>query len=186
MSKSNSVIFLIVGASGSGKTAICSWLEQNTSLTQIQSYTTRPPRSERENGHVFVSNKDFLSVDDRDVVAYTFYNNCHYWATTQQLEDNDLYVIDPAGVEYLIHQYSGAKKIRIVYIDSPIHTRVQRMEDRGDSFPMIMERIVNDVVDFKDFAMHADYIVHNSDDRSLEDVSIELLQYIQKTGGEKV
>ena len=37
-------IFLIIGASGSGKTTITEQLEQRYGLTSIQSYTTRAAR----------------------------------------------------------------------------------------------------------------------------------------------
>ena len=46
----NNCLFLIVGASGSGKTTIANTLEERYGYKQIQSYTTRPKRYETECG----------------------------------------------------------------------------------------------------------------------------------------
>ena len=62
-------IYLIVGRSGSGKTTIAEELERKYGLKSIQSYTTRPKRSDNETGHIFVSDEEFDKLTD--MVAYT-------------------------------------------------------------------------------------------------------------------
>ena len=81
-------IFLIVGCSGSGKTTITEQLEQKYGLKSIQSYTTRPKRSEDEKGHIFVSDSEV--PPKTDMVAYTEFAGNRYCATAEQVEDNDL------------------------------------------------------------------------------------------------
>ena len=66
-------IFLIVGASGSGKTTIVEQLEQRYGLTSIQSYTTRAARYVGEKGHIFVSDEEFDKLTD--LIAYTEFAN---------------------------------------------------------------------------------------------------------------
>lgn len=44
----NNYIFLIVGPSGSGKSTIAEQLVETMNLKQIESYTTRKPRSRHE------------------------------------------------------------------------------------------------------------------------------------------
>lgn len=155
-------IYLIVGESGSGKTSLVNALEERYGLKSVQSYTTRPKRTEDETGHIFITEKDFQELTD--IVAYTYYNGNHYCATAEQLNDNDLYVIDIVGINSLKEKYKGRKSICVIYISSPIHTRVNRMEQRGDEFGKIMERIVNDTFDFKGAADMADFVIHNEDD----------------------
>lgn len=128
-------IFLIVGRSGSGKTTLVEALGKRYGLKSIQSYTTRPARSEDETGHIFVNKEDFegLSENKDDWVGYTVYNDNYYWATKQQVEENDLYVIDPAGVDYFLSKYDGKKKVRVVVVYTSQDVAAQRMYDRGDT-----------------------------------------------------
>ena len=57
-------IVLIVGESGSGKSTICDELTKRYGLKQVESYTTRPRRSEDEDGHTFVSDEEFDKLED--------------------------------------------------------------------------------------------------------------------------
>ena len=172
-------IYLILGESGSGKTSIATQIEILYGMKTIQSYTTRPRREANETGHTFVTEKEFDEL--KDMVAYTLYNNYRYCATSQQVEDNDLYVIDIKGIEYFKQNYKGNKGVKIIYISSPIHTRVTRMEHRGDNFGMIMERIVNDVTDFKNAKEIADVIINNGDNTSFDSLIKEVADYIKIT-----
>ena len=52
-------IFCLVGKSGSGKTTIANKLFDRYGYTQIASYTTRPPRSENDTDHTYVSSEEF-------------------------------------------------------------------------------------------------------------------------------
>ena len=100
--------FLIVGPSGSGKTSVCLSLEKY-GLSQIYSYTTRKPRGPGEKGHVFVDDyNEWIENNPEDtIVGYTVFAGNHYWATSKQVQENDLYVIDPAGVDFFNRRYCG-------------------------------------------------------------------------------
>ena len=107
-------IYLIVGCSGSGKTTIVNALEEKYGLRSIQSYTTRPKRSENETGHTFISDEEYDKLEN--IVACTEFCNYKYCATAEQIDENDLYVIDPTGVESLKSFYEGDKEFKIIYI----------------------------------------------------------------------
>lgn len=171
-------IFLIVGESGSGKTTIVSSLEKKYNLTSIPSYTTRPPRSKNEYGHIFVTQEEFDSL--QNLVGYTKYNGYEYCATSEQVEEHDLYVIDTKGVDYFKTSYRGKKQVKVIYIKSSISTRIERMEQRGDDFPSIMERIINDVIDFRNVSTYADYIIENNKDANLKNVIFQVWEYIRE------
>ena len=180
-------IYLVVGCSGSGKTTITEQLEMKYGLKSIQSYTTRPPRYDGETGHTFISNEEFDKLTD--MVAYTEFAGNRYCATAEQVENNDLYVIDPNGIDYFIKSYKGKKTPKIIFIDSDLTTRYDRMvkraEDKGDAFltavDKALNRIKNDVVEFYDYThnnAHVDFKVNNNKNDNLNQVVDKIYDYI--------
>ena len=154
--------FLIVGPSGSGKTSVCLSLEKY-GLSQIYSYTTRKPRGPGEKGHIFVDDyNEWIENNPEDtIVGYTVFAGNHYWATSKQVQENDLYVIDPAGVDFFNRRYCGDKIVKTIYIDIPIYKRFQRMLKRGDSIWATLCRIIGDIHRFWGMKKSADFVVRN-------------------------
>ena len=180
-------IYLIVGCSGSGKTTITEQLEQKYGLKSIQSYTTRKPRYDGESGHTFVSDEEFDKLTD--MVAYTEFAGNRYCATVEQVENNDLYIIDPKGVDFFMKSYKGSKTPKVIFISSDMTTRYERMKSRAeengseymDAVKSSLERITNDVVDFYDYIhgqTQIDYTFKNNADNKLEDVVDRIYKYI--------
>ena len=186
-------IFLIVGCSGSGKTTITEQLEQRYGLKSIQSYTTRPKRYDDETGHTFVTDEEFDKLTD--YVAYTEFAGFRYCATAEQVEDNDLYIIDPKGVDFFMKSYKGSKTPKVIFINSDLTTRYERMKSRAEengstymeAVKSSLERITNDVVEFYDY-IHSqtqiDYTCKNNADDKLEDVVDRIYNYIHKCESE--
>ena len=105
-------IILLVGRSGSGKSTVADILSRQYGRSILPSYTTRPKRFEKEEGHIFVNNMFYEKVSrSRDIVAYTYFDKHHYWATTQQVDENDIYIIDPDGVAFFRSHYFGPKQV---------------------------------------------------------------------------
>lgn len=186
-------IFLIVGCSGSGKTTITEQLEQKYGLKSIQSYTTRKPRYEGESGHTFVSDEEFDKLTD--IVAYTEFAGNRYCATAEQVENNDLYIIDPKGVDFFMKAYKGSKTPKIIFISSNLTTRYERMvgraETKGKSHQEAIEssltRIVNDAGEFYDYIQGQawiDYVCKNNSNDKLEDVVDKIFDYISSCESE--
>lgn len=141
------IMYLLVGKSGSGKSTIAHYLEQD-GYKELKSYTTREPRYEDEDTHIFVTDDDFLRYQDtNEIVAYSLFNGNHYFCTRTQLYYNDVYVIDPDGIEYLTQHVDDVVFV-VIYIDTPLHRRIWRMWKRGDSISAIIQRIRNDKVKF--------------------------------------
>ena len=185
----SNTIFLIVGESGSGKTILVSSLEKQKKLKSIQSYTTRKPRYEDEYGHIFISENEFNLLEG--IVGYTEYNGNKYCATSQQVEENDLYVIDIDGVDFFRNAYKGNKNVRVIYIKSDIGTRFDRMVERGEkdglthsqASDIAIDRIKNDVMAFRNAKDIADFIVYNNSDVVFQDVVIKVWNYIRGERG---
>ena len=186
-------IFLIVGCSGSGKTTITEQLEQKYGLKSIQSYTTRKPRYEGETGHIFISDEEFDKLTD--MVAYTEFAGNRYCATAEQVENNDLYIIDPKGVDFFMKAYKGSKTPKIIFISSNLTTRYERMvgraETKGKSHQEAIEssltRIVNDAEEFYDYIQGQawiDYVCKNNSNDKLEDVVDKIFDHISSCESE--
>ena len=186
-------IFLIVGCSGSGKTTITEQLEQKYGLKSIQSYTTRKPRYDGESGHTFVSDEEFDKLTD--IVAYTEFAGNRYCATAEQVENNDLYIIDPKGIDFFMKSYKGSKTPKIIFISSNLTTRYERMvgraETKGKSHQEAIEsslaRIANDAEEFYDYIQGqawVDYVCKNNSNDKLEDVVDKIFDHISSCESE--
>lgn len=151
-------LYLIVGKSGTGKTTIVDNLSPIG--VSIESYTTRPPRYKGELGHVFVSKEEF---DKLDVVSYTEYNGYEYGITPDQIESHTFFVVDPAGVFYLLDHYKGKKPIHTIYLKTSLPERFARLVKR-DGFKNAVKRILIDRKAFKGFEWWADLVVKNNED----------------------
>ena len=135
-------IVLLMGKSGCGKTTIADVLNKKYGWTSIRSYTTRPPRYPNESGHVFVTEDEFDQLTD--MVAYTEFAGARYCATAQQVEENQVYVIDPDGYEYFVNAYEGGKLVIPMGILCSEENLFDRMIARGDSFANASARIEHD------------------------------------------
>lgn len=182
-------IYLIVGASGSGKSAITKQLKEKYHLIQVQSYTTREQesRDDDENTHIFVTQQEFAKIPN--IVGYTRYQGNEYGATIGQVESADLYIINPDGLEYFCRHYKGKKTPKIIFIDSDLTTRYERMvkrvEDKGTehltAVDKSLNRIKTDISEFYDYIhnnAHVDFRVSNNKNDNLNQVVDKIYDYI--------
>lgn len=134
-------LYLIIGPSGSGKTSLAEGLSWKLGMKQVESYTTRSPRYPGETGHIFVSDEEFDKLGE--MCAYTEFDGHRYGVTKNILDKSDVYVIDPAGVMYLLDNYSG-KPLRYIWLATSPGVCYERMIHRGDSEEKAKKRIEND------------------------------------------
>lgn len=118
---------LIIGRTGSGKSTIENYLCDKYGMTGIKSYTTRPQRGVEDNGHIFISEQEALEYIN--LVSSTVINGFKYFATEEQLKENDIYVIDVIGMEKLLNNYPDYNYI-ILHITVPDEVRKQRTASR--------------------------------------------------------
>ena len=138
----NKPLFLFVGKSASGKTTIANMLEAD-GYTQVNSYTTRPPRYKNEIGHTFISEEEYDKLEN--IMASTVYNGYRYCTTLEQLQKVDIYVVDIEGVRTLMNNYDLLNRpIYIVLFEANTYSRIQRMLERGDSDTQIVGRLLVD------------------------------------------
>lgn len=111
-------------------------------IKAVKSYTTRPKRGIRDDEHVFVVDEEFNRLGP--FVAYTEFDGYRYGVREEQLEDCDIYIIDPAGVKDLLENYHGSKGIKIIRLEASEDICRANMARRRDSKEQIEKRIQND------------------------------------------
>lgn len=134
-------LYLLIGRSASGKTTIANMLEEKYGYKSVSSYTTRPQRYDGEVGHIFIDDSTFDQLGE--LAGFVEYNGYRYGTTMQQVDEADIYVIDPIGAEYLLDKYTD-RPICIIYFDASIPTRIHRMIYRGDTDRVIVRRLLQD------------------------------------------
>lgn len=178
---------LLVGPSGSGKSTVARILECRNGWSQIASYTTREPRYEGELGHTFVSDADFDELTD--LVAYTEYNGYRYCATARQIDENELYVVDVAGVETLVNNYRGPKEFIVVILWCDEQERFDRMKGRGDSTENVLKRLETDREMFDEVSWKlSDFVGEENvllmDNMEAHDIAVAVEEHLHMRGYE--
>ena len=151
-------LILLVGKSGSGKTTVAKYLEDTYGLKMLESYTTRPPRYYGERGHEYVSYEFYMKPSNK--VAHTYFDGHHYWATQEQCDKSDVYIIDPDGIKTFRRNYISTRPYKIVFLKVSPLVRLLRMMKR-DGFLKSIKRIVHDVKKFGNFEKNDDvHVIH--------------------------
>ena len=178
-------LYLIVGRSGSGKTELTNVLAEHFNAKIVQSYTTREKREPNETGHIFATPKDYFKAKAQNlVVAETIFSGNYYWAQSDQIEECDLYVVDPKGVEDVRTAYENDiinKKPFVIKLSVSRKEVAKRMKKRGDSPNSIQTRLLNDDHVFKDFYYDAKIDAN----ASKEEVAKAAISIIQKQETQK-
>ena len=119
---------MIIGRSGSGKDTLARILTEKYGYRQLFSTTTRPRRTPTEDTHVFVTEEEANTMTDR--VAETVINGYQYFATKGQLEESDIYVIDPRGLDCVCKNAPDIP-LYVVYVEASQDTRLARAKSRA-------------------------------------------------------
>ena len=172
---SNHKLFCIMGETASGKDTLTKKLCEDTGMKAIVSYTTRPRRTNEGDTHIFVDDSVYEQMKD-NLAAYTEINGFRYWTTIEQIYDNDIYIIDPNGLETL--ENLGLEYIDLcsIYINVPIDIRLERALYRGDSLEDFFSRNKSEMKQFIQMkaAGGFDYAISNLN----EDKAYAVLKYI--------
>ena len=166
-------LFCIIGYSGSGKTTLVNLLKKE-GYTSIDSYTTRPKRSEAEVGHTFVLDKDYEDFKEKgQIFGYDNYNGYHYFATIEQALTHDLYVVTDVLEESrkVIKDKNLPLELISIFLYANEEERIRRMQLRGDSEEHIAQRIMADRnLNRSGIKKYGHYIENNDLENALADI----------------
>lgn len=159
-------LLCIMAESAAGKDSLANKLSENMRFSQLISYTTRPRRDGEGETHVFVDDNTYQEMlETNQVAAYTVINDYKYWCTLDQLRTNDIYLIDPQGVEVLKSLNLPNLRIVSVYINVPEAIRRERALKRGDDMNIYRSRCLSERQQFRHMKknMDVDYVIPNID-----------------------
>lgn len=154
--KPKKTIFCIVGESGSGKDTLVEYTlkEFKLQLKPVISYTDREMRENETDGieHNFL-NKDTMTslLHEADIAAYTKIGDVRYCTTIQDIEDSDIYIIDPEGLKNFKDMCSDDFNIVSIYIDCPLEERRKRAKNRSDFNSSFEKRVLVESEQFSEF-----------------------------------
>ena len=123
-------MLLIVGRTCVGKDTLTNALIKKGGLKMLKSYTTRPKRYESENTHIFIN--PALAGYIVDKVATTRINEYEYFATKDQLINNDIYIIDPYGIKTLLTHCPDIS-FQIIHVTAPKTLSKQKAINRSNN-----------------------------------------------------
>lgn len=121
------MVTLIVGRTASGKSTLAKMLE-NMGAKILKSYTTREKRNASDTDHIFITKEEAKTFSHK--VATTVINGNEYFATLEQFEDSDFYIIDPCGIETFLETMPDTK-FEVIYVDAKKKLRKERFMERG-------------------------------------------------------
>ena len=153
------VLLLIVGKTASGKDSLANKLCERTGLKAITSYTTRPRRENEGETHIFTTEEEYeqMRLEGR-VAAYTQISGYHYWTTTDQLYENDIYVIDYLGIKTLRELNLPNIRFITVFVNTPDKVREERaLNKRKDDKFVFRKRSLDEAAQFREMLKNADF-----------------------------
>ena len=156
-----------MGRTAGGKDTLANKLCERTGLRQVISYTTRERRVNEGDTHIFITDEEYQTLEDSGrIAAFTKIGPYKYCCTIEQLYDNDVYVIDPEGVQHLRELNLPNLKLITVYVNTPDDIRKDRaLNKRGDDRLTFMKRDMAERDQFRTMLRNADfdYAISNID-----------------------
>ena len=149
-------LILLIGKSGSGKSTVAKHLSHIYGLRVLESYTTRPRREPNEEGHIFVTKEEYTTLQNK--VAETYFDDNYYCATKEQIDNADIYIIDPDGYFTLQKNYKSDRRIIPIYLKVSSIKCYHRMIARGDTEEQASTRIKHDRARFGEILSYIDCI----------------------------
>lgn len=181
-------MIILMGMSGSGKTAIAKELNRR-GYERVITYTTRPIRENEKDGvdYHYISDKEFTAmVKNKEFAEWKEYNasfgKCKYGSTVESYKNKNkaVIILTPSGVEDVLD--AGIEAI-IVYVKCDIKTLINRLQSRGDDTQEINRRLAADKKDFANADNLADIMFDNSEADDIKNVCDRLEIELNKLNG---
>lgn len=159
MENKEHVLICLMGRTASGKDTLANKLCEHNGLRQIISYTTRERRVNEGNTHIFISDEEYQSLEAKgQIAAFTQIGQDKYCCTINQLYENDIYVIDPIGVQHLRELNLPNLRLVTVFVNVPDDIREHRaLNLRKDDKTKFKTRSFAEREQFREMLKNADF-----------------------------
>ena len=159
MDNKEHVLLCLMGKTASGKDTLANKICERTGLHQIISYTTRERRVNEGDTHIFISDEEYQSLEaEGQIAAFTQIGQYKYCCTVNQLYENDIYVIDPIGVQHLRELNLPNLRLVTVFINVPDDIREHRaLNLRKDDKTKFRTRSFAEREQFREMLKSADF-----------------------------
>jgi guanylate kinase len=159
MKNDEHVLLCVMGRSASGKDTLVQKLCERTGLKQIISYTTRERRVNEGDTHIFITDEEYIRMEaENQIAAFTQIGQYKYCCTVKQLYENNIYVIDPAGIKHLRKLNLPNLRLVTVFINVPDDVREYRaLNLRNDDKIKWRVRNRNESEQFRQMLRDADF-----------------------------
>ena len=175
--------FLFVGRTATGKSSIAEAVSNKMGLRVVKSYTTRPPRESELFGrsdHYFVSDEEFDEIGSvYGFSAETIINGYRYATTFEEINNSDIYVIDPNGVDALFNSCRTWFDFVVIYFRIPYTMAEKRYIKRGGTKQKFKERYDKESEQFEAFEKQQRFSYHLLNDRPFDESVYMVCQWIK-------
>lgn len=137
-------LILLWAKSASGK----DWYVKKMGWDQVVSHTTRDPRPGEVNGKDKWFDKlsvYLLAKEDDSVIAETNIQGNQYWTTESDFNEKDVFIVDVAGIIYLMNRYGEEfkNKFEVLNLQTARYKRLYRIIKR-DGWKKGRARLMSD------------------------------------------
>jgi guanylate kinase len=142
---------ILVGPTASGKNFIKEKFGKKGFNLDV-SYTSRNMRKGEKDGtdYYFISEKAFKNKIMLDLFyEWVQYGDNYYGTGLKEWEECDIFIMETDGINKI--KLEDRKNSLVIYVNTPIGTRIERMKERGWNSKKIYERILVDQQKFKNF-----------------------------------
>ncbi|PIO84053.1 guanylate kinase [Loigolactobacillus backii] len=140
-------LFVITGATGSGKTTVSHYLSQAYNIPRVVTHTTRPPRHAETNGvdYYFETPTTFAMNHFIERVTYADYSyGSSHEGLAKAWQKNNFasIVLDTKGAATYVKTLGTRVVLIYLMVDDP-KVLVKRLSQRGDNTKMIAQRLAS-------------------------------------------
>ena len=131
--------FILVGASGSGKTTMAGVLEEQFGLKRCVTSTTRPPREGEVDGISYHFKSEF---DLKEMFEHASFGGFEYGVSFDELKKGDFIILEPQGVDYYREHFPNPLTV-IQLVREGIEVDADRMaRDKAAGFDRVNPDII--------------------------------------------